>query len=379
MKRWLLLLLGIVLILLGLAVSAGGAVMLSMFGSDQSVSTPAATVKATGAALLIENIRIDASNLPIPSTVGTLHLSAHSPTGRSLFLGSAAASDVDTFLTGAPYDVVVDLTSGGVVRTRQVPGSQTPPPPNSQSIWHEQSSGPRASIPTVTGNHDTSVVMNEDGTAGIEANIVVSLDVPGIWRAGWIAVGLGALSILLGGVAIWRSTVARKHGKHAAAHQHAQSDAESQLHEPADVQEPAPEHAHSHALGHVEAVAVPVAIIEPAAEVAAAPVVEPAAEVALAPVVEPVTPAVAVPATDPSLIPPWTHVEVLVAPMTDQSAADPTTTSSEALSSEALSQAVVAGTELTAESLDVPVWESQDWIATPARVEPTPDGAPERE
>ncbi len=350
MKRWLLLLLGIVLILLGLAVSAGGAGVLSLFGSDESVSTPAATTKVTGAALLIENIRIDASNMPIPASVGTLHLSANSPTGRSLFIGSAAASDVDTYLTGAPYDVVVDLTSGGVVRTRQVPGSQTPPPPSSQSMWHQKASGAHASIPAATGSHDTSVVMNDDGTAGIEANIVVSLDVPGVWRAGWIAVGLGVLSILLGGVAIWRSAVARKHGKHAAAHQHAESHGEALHDEHAPTQEPAPEQPHSHVQGHVEAAPVTV------------------------PTVEPVISPVAAPPVDPSLVPPWTHVEVLVAPVAAVAPADPT-----AMSPETLREAVVAVTEPASESVDVPVWESQDWIAAPAPVDPTPDGAVERE
>jgi len=376
MRRWLLLLLGIVLILLGLAVSLGAGGVLALFGADESVSTPAATARVNGAAMLIENIRIDASTLPIPATIGKLHLSANSPTGRALFLGSATASNVDTYLTGAPYDVVVDLTSGGTVTTRSVPGGQTPPPPASQSIWHEQASGVHASIPTATGMHDTSVVMNADGTPGIAADIVVSLDVPGVWRAGWIAVAMGVLSIVLGGVAIWRSFAARKRGRHAAAH--------------------AASHHHGDVAGEALAVVPAVATIsQPDGDPDAAllpeplPVPEPVPTPEPVPVIDPALISVAdagispmtqvqPPVSDPSFIPPWALVDVVVAP-----AASPEVVAPEVVAPDiAAAEVTVPEIALPADQSSVPeppVWETEGWMTQPATTQPAPDGAIERE
>jgi hypothetical protein len=287
MKRWLLLLGGIVLILAGLGASALGAGLLSLFNDHDSVSTPAAKANGPGAALLIENIRIDASSIPLPHSLGTLTLSASSPKGTSVFLGAAPGDSVNTYLTGAPYDVVVDLTSGGQVTTRPVPGTQTPPPPTSQHIWSQQASGTNPSISALVERDSTVVVMNSDASNGVAADLVVSLQLPGARRAGWIAVGAGALLVLLGGVALWRSAVARRMtmapaGAHAAggAQVHPDSDA-IQAAIPAET---------------------PQAVAEPAT---AEPAVTPEA------VVEPATaePATAEPPADPSLIPPWVHVE----------------------------------------------------------------------
>ncbi len=272
-KRWLLLFGGILLILAGLSMSALGAAALSLFNADDSVSTPVAHAKATGSALLIENIRIDASSIPLPHNLGTLQLSASSPTGSSLFLGEASANNVDTFLTGAPYDVVVELSSGGKVITRPVPGTQTPAPPNSQHFWTQQSNGTRPSISALVHGDDTVVLMNSDASQGFSADFVVSLRLPGARKAGWIAVALGALLIVLGGLALWRSNVAKRAALAAAGAHVALNAGHEHPHEP-----DAPHH--HHAFGEP---------ITQDPEVPSEAVVEPA--------------------VDPTLIPPWVLAE----------------------------------------------------------------------
>jgi len=341
-KRWLLLLLGIVLILVGISVASVSGSALALFGSDESVSTPTATAHANGAALLVENIRIDASSIPVPHGLGTLRLTVSSPNATSMFIGSAPANSVDTYLTGAPYDVVVDLTTGGKVTTRSVPGSETPSPPESQSIWTQKASGAQASIPTTAGNHDTIVIMNSDASTGITADLGVSLTMPGIWRAGWIGLGLGLLSMIAGGVAIWRSVVARRHGKHSAhAANVASADAAEVPVTSAVFMEQVPP--------GVAAVEQPVldapTVAVPAPDVAAPAVPAP---VLGAPIVNP--PAVPT-ALDPMLIAPWTHVEQATS-----------------LGATAAPEVIPSGAE--SGTSEPAVWESPEWIAPATTIDP---------
>ncbi len=217
MKRAIYLLLGIVALLLGVVLIAGGATVASVFGSDDSISTAPARVDGTGVALVTENLRIDASSVTLPRGVGTLTLSVKAPDGRAMFAGTASPDDLDTYLTGAPYDVVVDLTSGSAARTRHVPGTQQPPPPAGQSFWVTQSEGTAPSISTALGPGDALVVLNADASPGVHADVVVTYSLAKAWAGAWTAVGMGVLLVLLSILAFWRARVAKRHRAAAKA------------------------------------------------------------------------------------------------------------------------------------------------------------------
>ena len=210
MKRAIYLLLGIVALLLGVVLIAGGATVASVFGSDDSISTAPARVDGTGVALVTENLRIDASSVTLPRGVGTLTLSVKAPDGRAMFAGTASPDNLDTYLTGAPYDVVVDLTSGSAARTRHVPGTQQPPPPAGQSFWVTQSEGTAPSISTALGPGDALVVLNADASPGVHADVVVTYSLAKAWAGAWTAVGAGVLLVLLSILAFWRARVAKR-------------------------------------------------------------------------------------------------------------------------------------------------------------------------
>ena len=137
MKRALLIVLGVLLLLGGLALTGAGAALAALVGPDDSISTAPARATGSGVALVAEDITVDESNVPIPSGVGTLSLQVSAPDHRAMFVGTATSANVDTYLTGAPYDVVVELTSGETAKTRRVPGTQqptpTPRPPSPQT------------------------------------------------------------------------------------------------------------------------------------------------------------------------------------------------------------------------------------------------------
>jgi hypothetical protein len=215
-KRAVLIATGVVLVLLGvLLVGAGGAAA-ALFGSDGSLSTVPARVSGDGVALVVEDISIDASSIPVPEGLGTLTLSVSDAQGGTMFVGSASGEAVDTYLTGAPYDVVVAVSAGSAATTRPVPGTQQPPPPATQPFWNRQATGSPAELTARVSSATTLVVMNADATPGVDAELVVTLTVARAWSAAWIAVGVGVLLVLLGVVAFWRARVARRRAREAA-------------------------------------------------------------------------------------------------------------------------------------------------------------------
>lgn len=210
MKRAVLIVLGVLSLLLGLALVAGGGAVAALLGQKESISTQPARMTGTGVALVAEQIRVDESSIPVPDGVGTLTLSVTAPDGRSMFAGTAKPDDLDTYLTGAPYDVVVDLASGGKATTRPVPGTQQPAPPAAQPFWIAQSSGAKAVISSALDPGTALVVMNSDAAAGVSADVVVTYRVAGAWVGSWIAVGTGVVLLLLAWLFFWRARVARR-------------------------------------------------------------------------------------------------------------------------------------------------------------------------
>jgi hypothetical protein len=215
-KRGLYLTLGVILLVVGIALAALGTVVALSVGSDDALSTEAARVRGTGVAVVAEDFRVDTSSLPVPDGVGTLTLTVTARDGRAMFVGSAATKDVDTYLTGAPYDVVVDLSAGAKATTRKVPGGQQPQPPGSQAFWAAQSSGAPASLSAHVIPGQSLVVMNADAVPVIDADLVVTLSVPGTWRYAWVAVAIGVLLVLVAFLAFWRAVVAGRRRKEAA-------------------------------------------------------------------------------------------------------------------------------------------------------------------
>ncbi len=210
MKRGVLIGLGTLCLLVGLVLVAGGAAVAAIFGSDGAIASLPARVHGVGVALVAENITVDESSMPMPEGIGTLTLTVTAPDRRQMFIGSAHPADVDAYLTGAPYDVVVDLTAGTSARTRPVPGTQQPPPPAGRTFWINQSTAASASLTARLQTASALVVMNADGSPGVTADVVATFRIAGAWTAAWTAVGTGALALILSGVAFWRARVARR-------------------------------------------------------------------------------------------------------------------------------------------------------------------------
>jgi hypothetical protein len=214
--RVLLLMTGAVAAIAGAVVLATGAAFALTFGSDDRVATDPATLSGQGVALVLDDLSVDAVGLPIPDDVGSLRLTAEAPNGSPVFLGVAATADADAYLVGAPYDAVVADLGAGTAEVRPVPGSQVPDPPASQPFWlhsSQSSAGAPASIPATVPAGSSVVVMNGDAAPSVTARVAVALTLPGAWTASLIAIGSGAVLLVLGGLLlVW----GRRRGRPAA-------------------------------------------------------------------------------------------------------------------------------------------------------------------
>jgi hypothetical protein len=127
--------------------------------------------------------------------------------GPGVFVGIGPAAAVDHYLAGAAVDQVTDLTLNpfrlSVIRHG---GTSTPPPPARQSFWVAQESGSHADLNwTITDGAYRLVVMNADGSRGVQVTAQVAVTVPhlfsiglGILIAGLVAALIGLVLLIAG-------------------------------------------------------------------------------------------------------------------------------------------------------------------------------------
>ena len=186
--------------IVGVLALLAGAGLALLFGPQGHMQSKATRISGPGSAIIGEGIEVDASSLPIPSGIGELTLDV-SPVGqKALFVGTASQSDLDTYLLGAPYDVITSLQAGGNAKIRSVPGSDLPPAPQAQTFWQHKGAGvPGAtvSIASARGSQASLVVMNRTPSNGVKADVVLTLTVGWSWATALVLMAVGAVALLI--------------------------------------------------------------------------------------------------------------------------------------------------------------------------------------
>jgi len=206
MKRGVLIAFGAVWILCGTLLVAAGVVLASVLGPASTISTPVTRLVGTGVALIVDNLVIDVSSVPLPARLGSLTLRVAAPDGRPMFAGSARTTDVDAYLSGAPYDAVAHLSTGGGSQTRSVPGTRRPPVGGAVNFWSYQGTGDPAVLTARLEPGSTLVIMNADAAVGVTADVAVTLTIPGAWAAPWACGGSGLALLAVGALTLWRAS-----------------------------------------------------------------------------------------------------------------------------------------------------------------------------
>jgi hypothetical protein len=198
---------GAIASLIAVALVAGGALALwgdSLKGDDGYLKTDTERFHASTRALATENLDVDlgdADFLAESDDLGRIKVQAESRDGEPLFVGIARTSDVEDYLAGVPYTTVddVEVSPFEADYTRHA-GSRHPVAPEHAGIWAESNQGTgRQTIDWEIEDGDWSVVvMNADGSLGVDADIRAGANVPFLDELGWSAIGSGAFALIIG-------------------------------------------------------------------------------------------------------------------------------------------------------------------------------------
>ena len=198
---------GAIASLIAVALVAGGALALwgdSLKGDDGYLKTDTERFHASTRALATENLDVDlgdADFLAESDDLGRIKVQAESRDGEPLFVGIARTSDVEDYLAGVPYTTVddVEVSPFEADYTRHA-GNRHPVAPEHAGIWEASNQGTgRQSIDWEIEDGDWSVVvMNADGSLGVDADVSAGADVPFLDELGWSAIGSGAFALVIG-------------------------------------------------------------------------------------------------------------------------------------------------------------------------------------
>jgi hypothetical protein len=126
----------------------------------------------------------------LPSDLATVRIQAQ-PAG--LFIGIGPTAEVRHYLRGVGYTQVTDVRFDPFrVSYRQVEGSGTPEPPGQQEFWAVSSTNGELTWDVRSGAWSI-VVMNADGSRGVDADLSVGVKTGLLLPAGIVLLVLGVL------------------------------------------------------------------------------------------------------------------------------------------------------------------------------------------
>ena len=127
---------------------------------------------------------------------GKVRLRATSNDGKPVFVGIGPTDAVHRYLSDSAYSSVTDIDASPF-RASYVDhaGSARPGAPGDQGFWAASKSGAGRQTLTWDVRHGnwSVVVMNADGSRGVDAGVSAGADVPILSTIGWSALGVGAL------------------------------------------------------------------------------------------------------------------------------------------------------------------------------------------
>jgi hypothetical protein len=203
------LVLGALLLLPGVGLIAAGGVLLWAHGVDRSdgfVVSPEDHFTTSTHALISDRIdlRTGADWLPVHTALGDARVEITPHAGQRVFVGIARVADAEAYLRDVSRTRIQSLGFDSPIGDDdQRSGSAEPAAPGDQGFWIAQSSGTgvqRVTWPAAEGDW-MFVIMNADGSAGIDVSGRIGAEFPALGTVAWtvliIGVGVTAVSVLL--------------------------------------------------------------------------------------------------------------------------------------------------------------------------------------
>ncbi|MFI5614323.1 hypothetical protein [Amycolatopsis sp. NPDC051903] len=197
--------LSIVVLVVGVCLAIGGGVLLLIFGTNGQLRSGQHAVSTPTVALVTDTAQVTDST-SLTRFLGAPSVTVHATGGNTsgLFLGIGPAAEVDRYLAGAAIEQArdFDLAPFSANSTR-VNGALTVRPPATQPFW--VASGSTDLTWQLRDGDYRAVVMNADGSAGVNAQLDVTLSLPrlfgyalGFFIGGVVLVVVAVLALALG-------------------------------------------------------------------------------------------------------------------------------------------------------------------------------------
>ncbi len=196
MKRLVLGVLGALIGLVGLALMGAASMILALFGTDGQAEIPIGDVQAAqGRAIVLTDFQISTSTA-LPLDESWFDLQVEVSGDEPLFVGVAPKADSLDYLRGVPYLLITGIdSSADDLDSTQIPGDATPAPARQQTFWTDQQQGSDVVVGwPVSDTNTTLVVMNEDGSQVVAADVGVRVTV------GWASAA--AIGMLVAGLVV---------------------------------------------------------------------------------------------------------------------------------------------------------------------------------
>jgi hypothetical protein len=167
-------------------------------------------------AITSENLDIDLEGLDSViggSALGKVRLDVAPRGDKPVFVGIARTRDVSKYLRDTPHAVVTDVDfSPFRADYRERAGKRAPTAPADQRFWAASAHGAGAQALTwdVKGGDWSVVVMNADGSAGVDAGVKAGAELSFLDEAGWVLLGTGLLALAGAGALLYAGARPRR-------------------------------------------------------------------------------------------------------------------------------------------------------------------------
>ena len=192
--------------LLALGLSAAGGVGLWADGqkdADGYLSTGSHRLAASSYAIASDDLDVDldgAGKVLHRDRYGDVRLAATSRNGKDVFVGIARTRDVAAYLGRSAHATVTDVSTSPFHATYRAHGGvRRPAAPASERFWAASAhgAGTQAVKWEVRDGRWSVVVMNADGTRGVDAGVSAGASLPFLPAAAWGSIGGGALLLIV--------------------------------------------------------------------------------------------------------------------------------------------------------------------------------------
>ncbi|MCW4037874.1 MAG: zinc-ribbon domain-containing protein [Candidatus Bathyarchaeota archaeon] len=210
----------ILLVAMGLLVGGGALLWIntSLIDNEDFITTKSYPLDRDSYAITFQQLNIDIDEVvgtwgvwrPSPSDLVTIKITVSSnDPSKNVFLGIGEKSDVEAYLFDVYYDEVITFSISPSqtisVEFNPHPGDSVTSEPASQTFWTVSEHGVGTQILEWSPEEGDYwfVLMNEDGSAGVDMNIALGVKIPLLSTISVALLAGGVVALLIGGFLIY--------------------------------------------------------------------------------------------------------------------------------------------------------------------------------